>query len=291
MKPYLYNLIYIKKYFTFTNMTIKKLVVVTAAFIFSIAILLLLTSTLWIGWIMEYEHNKTKHVLANYTLQCGKNSIEERDVWSKLGIAIFCKKENVQHGIWEAWDGGYMHISGNYIQGKKHGTWKYYNAYGEQWGEKQFSHGEETSPLINLLIADSVLVEKKVRKLYLVKDDKRYRTYKISLGSESIGHKISKDDKRTPEGLYVLDSRNNDSQYYKSIHITYPNNKDLKNAEKANTDLGDNILIHGQPNNFGWAWRLLRFWDWTNGSIAVNNQDMDEIMEFTETGTPILIKP
>lgn len=272
-------------------MAIKNLIGKSAALIITIAILLLLTSPLWIGWIMEYEHNKTKHVLANYSLQCEKGAVEEREIWSKLGIAIFCENEGLKHGIWQAWDGGYMHISGSYLEGKKHGTWKYYNAYGEQWGEKHYSHGDETSQLINLLKADLVLVQKKERKLQLIKNGKSYRTYNIRLGSNPTGHKQKQGDERTPEGKYVLDSRDENSKYYKSIHISYPNTEDLKNAKKTNTDLGGDIVIHGQPKHFGWAWRFLNLWDWTNGCIAVNNQDMDEIWDFVDNGTPILIKP
>lgn len=272
-------------------MTIKKLTGMAAALVITIAILLLLTSPLWIGWIMEYEHNKTRHVLANYSLQCEEGAVEEREIWSKLGIAIYCEKEGVKHGIWQAWDGGYMHISGSYAEDKKHGIWKYYNAHGEQWAEKHYSNGEEILPLTNLLKADLVLVEKKERKLHLIKNEKIYRTYNVRLGSNPTGHKQKQGDKRTPEGKYLLDSRNENSQYYKSLHISYPNSKDLINAKKLNVDPGGDIMIHGQPNYFGWAWRLFSLWDWTNGCIAVNNQDMDEIWDLADNGTPILIKP
>ncbi len=272
-------------------MKLKKFIDATAALLITVALLLLLTSPLWIGWMMEYEHDKTKNALADVTLQCDDGSIEEREVWSKLGIAIFCEKDGVKHGVWQAWDGGYMHIFGEYAEGQKHGTWKYFNAYGEQWGERRYANGKEASKLVNLLTADSVLVNKKERKLHLIKNGNTYRTYNVRLGANPVGHKQKQGDERTPEGNYVLNTRNENSKFYKSIHISYPNHEDRKQAQKVAVEPGNAILIHGQPNGFGWAWRLLNLWDWTDGCIAVSNQDMDEIWNLVEDGTSIVITP
>lgn len=272
-------------------MELNKLVGASAAMLITVALLLLLTSPLWIGWMMEYEHNKTKNALVDVSLQCNEGAIEKRAVWSKLGIAIFCEKDGVKHGVWQAWDGGYMHIIGEYDNGQKHGTWKYFNAYGEQWAEKSYTYGKEVSELVNLLTADSVLIKKKQRKLYLIKNGKTYRTYSVRLGSNPVGHKQKDGDERTPEGQYVLDSRNENSKFHKSIHISYPNQEDQKYAKEAGLDPGGAIMIHGQPNGLGWAWRLLSLWDWTDGCIAVNNHDMDEIWNLVENGTSIEITP
>lgn len=261
------------------------------AIVITASLLLLLTSPLWIGWIMEHEHNKTKNALVGVALQCGKGTSEDREVWSKLGIAVFCAKNGVKHGDWQAWDGGYMHIAGEYMEGKKHGIWKYFNAYGEQWGERSYANGREVSVLVNLLNADAVVVKKKERKLYLLKNGKAYRTYDVSLGASPVGHKQTAGDKRTPEGRYVLGSRDENSRFYKSIHISYPNQEDLQRAQQTGIDAGEAIMIHGQPNGFAWAWWLLNLWDWTNGSVAVNNQDMDEIWSLVDNGTPIEITP
>ena len=272
-------------------MTLKKFIASSVALLITVAMLLLLTSPLWIGWMMEYEHNKTKNALAGYYLKCVDDATEEREVWSKLGIAIYCVKDEKKHGIWQAWDGGYMHISGEFSEGQKHGMWKYFNAYGEQWASKTYSAGKETSELINLLTADSVLLRKKQRQLHLIRNGKTYRTYNISLGANPIGHKQEQGDERTPEGQYVLDTRNENSKYHKSIHITFPNNEDKEKATELGINPGGEIFIHGQPNGFAWAWRILNLFNWTDGCIAVNNEDMDEIWDFVENGTPIKIVP
>ena len=123
------------------------------------------------------------------SLSCKEGTVENREVWSKLGIAIFCEKDGKKHGEWQAWDGGYLHIAGHYIAGEKHGVWEYFNAYGEKWGEREYAHGDEISELVNLLSADSVLVRKYERKLYLIKNGKPYRAYKINLGKNPAGQR------------------------------------------------------------------------------------------------------
>lgn len=265
----------------------KRILKSSIAMLITVSLLLLLTSPLWIGWIMEHEHNKTKHALDGVALRCDEGTTEEREVWSKLGIAVFCAKDGIKHGAWQAWDGGYMHISGEYAEGKKHGAWKYFNARGEQWGKRAYVNGKEASKLINLLKADAVTVKKNERKLYLIKNGKAYRTYNVSLGTNPIGHKQATEDKRTPEGKYILNARDENNKFYKTIRLSYPNPEDLKQNPRAQ----GTIMIHGQPNGFAWAWRLLNLWDWTDGSIAVSNHDMDEIWSFVENGTPIKITP
>ena len=268
-------------------MRIKKFFNISIAMLITVSLLLLLTSPLWIGWMMEHEHNKTKHALDGVALQCDAGTMEEREVWSKLGIAVFCAKNEVKHGVWQAWDGGYMHISGEYAEGKKQGTWKYFNARGEQWGKRVYVNGKEVSTLINLLKADAVIVKKKERKLYLIRSGKTYRTYNVRLGANPVGHKQTARDQRTPEGKYILNAKDEDGGFYKTIRLSYPSREDLKQNPRAR----GTVTIHGQPNGFAWAWRLLTLWDWTDGSIAVNNHDMDEIWSFVEAGTPIEIMP
>ena len=272
-------------------MWLKKFISVIVPLLITVSLLLLLTSPLWIGWMMEYEHNKTKNALSNTSLQCNEGAIERREIWNKLGVAIFCEKNAIKHGTWQAWDGGYMHIYGEYTEGKKHGTWKYFNALGEQWGERSWHTGKELHDLVNLLTIDSLLLKKKERKLYLIRNGKPYRTYSVKLGASPVGHKQQDGDERTPEGLYILDSRNENSGYYKSIRVSYPNSEDQKWAQKAGVNPGGAIMIHGQPNGFGWAWRILSLWNWTDGCVAVNNQDMDEIWSLVENGTTIEITP
>lgn len=136
-----------------------------------------------------------------------------------------------------------------------------------------------------------VLVHKSERRLYLMDDDDVVRSYRISLGDNPEGHKLYEGDERTPEGDYELDWRNSDSDFYKSIHISYPNVRDRELASAWGLDPGGSIMIHGLPNEAGDMAFAYTGLDWTNGCIAVTNEEMDEIWQLVADGTPIRILP
>ena len=136
-----------------------------------------------------------------------------------------------------------------------------------------------------------VLVRKEERRLYLLAGDEVVRSYRIGLGDNPSGHKLYEGDERTPEGEYILDWRNPNSDFYKSIHISYPNNQDRELASAWGLDPGGSIMIHGLPTGVGdMAFAYLGL-DWTDGCIAVSNEEMDEIWQLVADGTPIRIVP
>lgn len=140
--------------------------------------------------------------------------------------------------------------------------------------------------------ADYVLVKKSERKLYLYANNKKIKSYKIALGRQPTGHKQKEGDSRTPEGTYILDWRNPNSRFYRSIHVSYPTIQQTRSAEEAGVSPGGAIMIHGQPNEWGERIRLtFDKKDWTEGCIAVENQDMLEIWDLVKDGTPITIEP
>lgn len=139
--------------------------------------------------------------------------------------------------------------------------------------------------------ADKVVVLKAKRELQLWSNGKLLKTYKIALGTEPVGPKTRQGDHKTPEGNYILDSRNEKSQFYKAIHISYPNAEDRRRAKAAGVRPGGAILIHGLPNGYGWLGSAHRAKDWTDGCIAVTNEEMDEIWRAVPNGTRIEIRP
>ncbi|MEW6116730.1 MAG: L,D-transpeptidase family protein [Nitrospirota bacterium] len=137
---------------------------------------------------------------------------------------------------------------------------------------------------------DKILVIKSKRLMVLFRNDQVLRAYNITLGRNPKGHKTKQGDKRTPEGAYIIDYRNEKSRYYRSLHISYPNAADLLNAGSQGVAPGADIMIHGLPN--GIADRDIPLtWDWTAGCIAVTNREMQEIWELVPDGTPIEIRP
>ena len=139
--------------------------------------------------------------------------------------------------------------------------------------------------------ADLVLVEKGKRKLHLLKDGEPFRTFDIALGLAPEGDKEQEGDQKTPEGRYILDERNPDSDYFLSIHISYPSARDRNEARQKGVDPGGAIMIHGQPNVPTFSQAYYRREDWTNGCIAVSNSDMIDIWLMTPDDTPIEIVP
>ena len=139
--------------------------------------------------------------------------------------------------------------------------------------------------------ADAVLVIKSENRLYLMNKGERIASFPVTFGAEPTGHKQAKGDERTPEGHYTLDYKNKNSDFYKSIHISYPNAKDRENARRLGVDPGGDIMIHGQANGWEWASPLVQLFSWTNGCIALSNRDMDRVWEAVDPGTPIEIRP
>ena len=139
--------------------------------------------------------------------------------------------------------------------------------------------------------ADFVVVEKASRKLHLLRDGEVLRTFRIALGIMPVGDKQEEGDFRTPEGRYVLDMRNPNSEYFLSIRVSYPNSDDVREARSRGVDPGGAIMIHGQPNNPTRSETYYRTQDWTNGCVAVSNSDMIDIWLMTGENTPIEIRP
>lgn len=139
--------------------------------------------------------------------------------------------------------------------------------------------------------ADRVLVVKEERRLYLYQGEELLRSYKIALGKNPVGHKQRRGDNRTPEGRYNLDRRIADSKFYRAIHISYPNEQDERRAAAKGLHPGGSIMIHGVPNRYSDGKDFFVRHDWTEGCIAVTNEDMFEIWQLVAENTPIEIRP
>nr|WP_320047871.1 L,D-transpeptidase family protein [uncultured Ilyobacter sp.] len=132
---------------------------------------------------------------------------------------------------------------------------------------------------------DLVKVDKSSKKMFLMSGSEVIKVYDISLGRDPVGHKKKLGDKKTPEGIYILDYKNSQSIYYKSIHISYPNEKDKVAAAKKGWDPGGSITIHGQKKS------SLSKEEWTEGCIGVTNREIDEIWELLDLPVTIIIEP
>jgi murein L,D-transpeptidase YafK len=135
------------------------------------------------------------------------------------------------------------------------------------------------------------LIEKKERRLTLLSKGEVIKSYKIALGANPIGPKERQGDNKTPEGTYIIESRNGNSAYHLSLRISYPNEIDKMRAEALGVSPGGDIMIHGLKNGFSWVGASHSNTDWTNGCIAVTDEEMEEIYNLVPDGTVVEIRP
>jgi murein L,D-transpeptidase YafK len=140
-------------------------------------------------------------------------------------------------------------------------------------------------------VVDRILVLKSSRTMTLFRQGKLLRTYKVAIGGQPVGAKERIGDHKTPEGQYVVTAKLANSQFHRALRISYPNAEDLQRARKLGVNPGGLVEIHGLGRRFGWLGALHRQTDWTDGCVAVTNEEIDEIWKLVAVGTPVEIRP
>lgn len=160
------------------------------------------------------------------------------------------------------------------------------------------------SPLTDLiqnnLRPNKIIVSKEQKKLFLFQNDILIRSYDVAFGRDPFGHKLMEGDNKTPEGKYIIDFKKKESEYYRALHVSYPNKNDIEQTRKyseakgVQMSPGGDIMIHGLPND-----EKLRslvelghpLINWTRGCIAVTNAEIEEIYQLVPVKTEIEICP
>ena len=129
------------------------------------------------------------------------------------------------------------------------------------------------------MLVDKIVANKKERMLYAYRNGKLLFKSRMSLGKNADeGDKLSMGDYRTPEGNYTIVRKKCDPRLYRSLMISYPNQKDIEESHAHGTEPGGYITIHGQPkwnaDGHGDAYTLAH--DWTEGCMAVPNKVIDK---------------
>lgn len=149
--------------------------------------------------------------------------------------------------------------------------------------------------LLNALAAeqqkiDRILVVKSEHRLQLLNGGTVVRTYTVAIGRGGLAPKQQQGDHKTPEGIYRIDRRKANSRFHRALHISYPNDADRERARQLGVDPGGDIMIHGIMNGFGWVGSMHRMFDWTDGCIAVTDEEIDEIWALVPDGTAVEIR-
>lgn len=143
-----------------------------------------------------------------------------------------------------------------------------------------------------------IVVSKEWKKLYLFKNDTLLRVYNIALGGSPYGPKMLEGDKKTPEGKYFIDFKKENSEFHRALHVSYPDLKDIENAKNYSkargiqVGPGGAIMIHGFPNGRESQFDDLHYLvNWTNGCIAVTNEEIEDLFALVPEKTEIEICP
>ena len=159
----------------------------------------------------------------------------------------------------------------------------------------------------------SIIVNRKNYTLSLYSDKVLIKEYDVVFGRNSGSNKISKDDFITPIGTYNICKIDTNHVYYKKLYLNYPNSIDAAEAMKRKiiteqeyseivksinntgcpfdfTKLGGDIGIQG-IGEYNLIFKNLPFvFNWTNGSIALSNEGIDELLSVIEIGTTVTIR-
>lgn len=149
-----------------------------------------------------------------------------------------------------------------------------------------------------------LVVKKSERKLEVFDGENLVKTYQIVLGFTPVGDKEIEGDGKTPEGEFYVFTKNDQSQFYLSLGVSYPNIEDAERGLSANlisqeehdaivgavkegkmppqnTKLGGAIYLHGGGIAKDWTW----------GCMALRDEEIKEIYDAAEVGTKIMILP
>ena len=136
----------------------------------------------------------------------------------------------------------------------------------------------------------SIIIDKVSRKFYVYQNGSRKHEFDTELGKNWVGDKRVRGDNATPEGMYKITKKfdSTKTKYYKALLLDYPNDEDLRNFKQeisrgtlpASAKIGGLIEIHGNGG---------KGIDWTEGCIALTDNEMDVIYKIVKVGTPVTI--
>jgi murein L,D-transpeptidase YafK len=135
---------------------------------------------------------------------------------------------------------------------------------------------------------NKIVINKSERKMMVYDGNDLLNTYTVSLGASPVGDKQSEGDNKTPEGNYFVETKLGlgVSKYRKSLRVSYPSPEQKKMGKD-----GSNIMIHGLGFKYHYFGKFHRFYDWTEGCIAVTDDEIDQIYKATKVGVAIIITP
>jgi murein L,D-transpeptidase YafK len=150
----------------------------------------------------------------------------------------------------------------------------------------------------------SLVISKARCEMELYDGEKLLKTYRIALGLNPLDDKRKEGDGCTPEGEFYICTKNDRSRFHLFLGLSYPSEEDAERGLNAgliskeehdrilealtdrrrppwDTRLGGEIGIHGGGSES----------HWTQGGIAIENRDIEELFLIVDIGTPVTILP
>lgn len=173
----------------------------------------------------------------------------------------------------------------------------------EAMGEKGFT----------VLHNTNIIVKRTDYTLNLYEDTVLIKSYHASFGKNISTPKTKENDYSTPVGDYQICDIDRNHKYYIKLKLNYPNINDITEALRKNlitqqefdqlkfefyyddcpkleTSIGNDVSIHG-IGEYNFIFKNLPFvFNWTDGSIAVSNEDIYELSTVVSKGTKVVIQ-
>ncbi len=156
-----------------------------------------------------------------------------------------------------------------------------------------------------------IRVSKATKTLFVYQGTELVRKIRADFGVNVFADKVKRgstrdpDHWRTPEGVFYVVRKNPQSQFYKALVLNYPTAEDAERGRRENlitqaqyrdivraeeemrmppmnTALGGYIEIHGRGTGAGV--------NWTQGCVAIHDQEIDDLWQLAHVGTPVLIE-
>ena len=158
-----------------------------------------------------------------------------------------------------------------------------------------------------------IVISKSRQELAVIRNDQIVKQYRISVGKGGSGAKRKLGDKKTPIGVYKIVDFRNESKFHYFMQLDYPNLLDAWYGYKNNiisatefkeiavayktrqkppqdTKLGGYIGIHGLGLENEEKLQIHNGFNWTDGCIALTNEEINELKQYVAIGTKVIIK-
>lgn len=159
----------------------------------------------------------------------------------------------------------------------------------------------------------AIEIIKSAQELILKRGNQPYKTFRIAFGKGSNGPKRQRGDNKTPVGSYRILEFKPDSKFHFFMQLNYPNLLDawhgykdrlispaefkqiaisVKNHEMPpqDTRLGGYIGIHGVGEITKEKMKIHQSVNWTDGCIALTNEQITFLRKYVTIGTPVVIR-